>query len=243
MSGAFRLEIHDVLSSTSDRAIALAQAGAPPWTAVLARVQTAGRGRHGRRWLGLTGNLFLSVVLDPRVASRTTWWSFAAAVATVEAIVPWLVDPGDLRLKWPNDLLLDGAKVGGILIETGGQGGVVGEWAVAGIGVNLVSAPAGAGQPAIALAARSATVPTAEALARAILRRLHSWAKDLAVSKDPGAVLSAWQGFAVATGTELTVRVGGATLQGRYLGLDADGALILQTSDGARRSVVAGEVL
>lgn len=233
-----RLEIHDVLPSTSDRAIALAQAGAPPWTAVLAREQTAGRGRHGRRWLGGRGNLFLSVVLDPRTVRQVTAWSFVAGVATADALAPLLQDPRLLRLKWPNDLLLDGAKLGGILIEAADDGA----WAVAGIGVNLHSAPKLVERATIALSAHVTTVPEAEDLARMIVQRLRAWAKVLA-GGGLAAVLSGWQHYAVASGTAMSVRLGQETLQGSFLGLGTDGALLLRMKDGDVRSVVAGEVL
>lgn len=233
-----RLEIHDVLPNTSDRAIALAQAGAAPWTAVLAREQTAGRGRHGRRWLGGRGNLFLSVVLDPRTVRQMTAWSFVAAVATADALVPLLQDPSLLRLKWPNDLLLDGAKLGGILIEAADDGA----WAVAGIGVNLHSAPEPMERPTIALSAHVTTVPEAEDLARMIVQRLQAWAEVLA-EDGLAAVLAVWQRYAVAPGTAMSVRLSQETLHGSFLGLGTDGALLLRMGDGAVRSIVAGEVL
>lgn len=242
MSLAPAFEFHDRLPSTSDRAIALAQQGAPPWTAVLAREQTAGRGRHGRRWLGGPGNLFLSVVLDPRVAPLSAWWSFAAAVATVESLSPWLDDPAALRLKWPNDLFLNGAKAGGILIEAGGSKGSEGSWVVAGIGVNLVHAPVDAGQATIALAARAPMLPPVEQIAGAIVRGLQAWAAVLAEG-GLAALLSTWQSYANAPGTPLTVRLARTTLQGRYLGLGADGALLLEAADGTRHRIVVGEVL
>ncbi|WP_157967047.1 biotin--[acetyl-CoA-carboxylase] ligase [Elioraea thermophila] len=233
-----RLEIHDVLPSTSDRAIALAQAGAAPWTAVLAREQTAGRGRHGRRWLGGRGNLFLSVVLDPRTVRLVTAWSFVAAVATADALAPLLQDPRLLRLKWPNDLLLDGAKLGGILIESADDGA----WAVAGIGVNLHSAPKPMDRPAIALSAYATTVPEAEDLARMIVQRLQAWAEVLG-GEGLAAVLAGWQCYAVAPGTAMSVRLRQETLQGSFLGLGPDGTLLLRMEDGGVRSIVAGEVL
>ncbi|MDW8444153.1 MAG: hypothetical protein RML45_07450 [Acetobacteraceae bacterium] len=157
-------------------------------------------------------------------------------------LLPWLNDPRTLRLKWPNDLLLDGAKLGGILIEAGRTNDGVRAWAVAGIGVNVVSAPEDAGQPAVALATHARSLPPVEALARGIVRRLQDWSTRLATG-GLAAVLPAWQRFAIEPGTALTIRMGETTLEGSYLGVDADGALLLQTSDGARRSVIAGEVL
>ena len=220
----------------------LARAGAQPWTAVLAREQTAGRGRHGRRWVGGRGNLFLSVVLDPHAAFQVTAWSFVAAIATADAILCLLNDPRLLRLKWPNDLLLDGAKLGGILIETGGSGPNVVDWAVAGIGVNLVAAPDNLDQPAIALCDRAAAVPSAEDLAASIVQQLQAWTAVID-SEGFGAVLEAWHQRSVGLGTPLTVRLASGMLQGRYLGLGDDGALLLEMPDGRRRSIIAGEVL
>lgn len=146
-----RIERHASLPSTSDRAMALAEAGEGAWTAVLADEQTAGRGRHGRRWLSPRGNLHLSVVLDAGAAAPGGL-GLLAGLAAGEAIAPLLPDDAAFRLKWPNDLMVAGRKLGGVLVEAGRRRDGA-PWAVAGIGVNLVAHPDEADRPAISLAA------------------------------------------------------------------------------------------
>ena len=116
----FRLECHEVLESTSTLLKQRAEAGAAEGLAIQALRQSAGRGRQGKGWESPAGNLYVSVLLRPGVALREApQWSFVAAVALAETLNPLLPKAARPRLKWPNDLLLDGAKAAGILVETG----------------------------------------------------------------------------------------------------------------------------
>lgn len=234
-----RIERHARLASTSDRAIALAEAGAAPWRAVLAEVQTEGRGRHGRRWVSPPGNLHLSVLLDPEAAPPPAL-GLLAGLAAAEAIAPCLPDATALHLKWPNDLIADGRKLGGVLVEAGTRrdGGA---WAVAGIGVNLLAHPEDADRPATSLAALGAVPPAPEALAAAIVERLRHWS-ERARTEGFGVVLAAWQRHAGPQGAPITVRLPAGPVSGRYAGLDADGALLVALEGGGLRRIVTGEV-
>jgi BirA family biotin operon repressor/biotin-[acetyl-CoA-carboxylase] ligase len=160
--------------------------------------------------------------------------SFVAALALWDALVPPL-QPERLRLKWPNDLLLDGAKVSGILLE--GQGSAV----VIGIGVNLVSAPGLPDKPTVSLAAAGIAPPPPDALldrlARAFAARRSEWRSDgFATTRD------AWLARASGLGQRLVARFGEEALTGRFEGLAEDGALELRLDDGRLRAVHAGEV-
>ncbi|MFQ3622339.1 MAG: biotin--[acetyl-CoA-carboxylase] ligase [Acetobacteraceae bacterium] len=236
-----RLELHDSLPSTNDRAIALAGGGAPPWTAVVAREQTAGRGRHGRAWIGGHGNLFLSVLLDCRLIERPSAWSLIAAIATAETVEAALTSPAAVSLKWPNDVLVDGGKIAGILIEAG-SGGAHGAWAVAGIGINLASAPREAGLSAVSLADLGVEPPDPEPLARVLVERLAHWG-EAAAREGYGRIVSAWQSRAAAAGSTVTVRLPDGPVHGRYLGLDEDGALLVRLDGGLTRRIVTGEIV
>src|SRR5215470_3181240 len=151
-----RLVTHDVLGSTNAEALRLARSGerGPLW--VVARRQTAGRGRRGRTWISEPGNLYASLLLGaPGPAEHWPELSFVAALAIYDAVVEVAaaLAPG-LAIKWPNDLLLAGKKFAGILIEaenTGGEGAVA-----VGIGVNCASHPAATDHPATDLAAAGA---------------------------------------------------------------------------------------
>ncbi len=140
----FDVRLLDSVGSTSDEALRLAREGAPHGTVVTAREQTAGRGRVGRAWASPPGNLYLSVLLrlDLPVA-RIAELSFVAALAVAETVDAFVA--GRASLKWPNDVLIDGAKVAGILIEQ--ADGV----AVIGIGVNVAHCPSGLAYPVTSL--------------------------------------------------------------------------------------------
>jgi BirA family biotin operon repressor/biotin-[acetyl-CoA-carboxylase] ligase len=234
-----RIERHASLPSTSDRAIALAEAGEDAWTAVLADEQTAGRGRHGRRWLSPCGNLHLSVVLDAGAATPGGL-GLLAGLAAGEAIAPLLSGGAALRLKWPNDLMVAGRKLGGVLVEAGRRHDDA-PWAVAGIGVNLVAHPDEADRPAISLAALGIVPPAPQTLAAAIIDRLIAWSAR-ARSEGFAAIVAAWQRHAQAPGTPVSVRLPTGPIAGRYAGLDDDGALLVALEDGRTRRVVTGEV-
>ena len=234
----FRLEVHASLPSTSDLLLRRAQAGEPEGLAILARRQTAGRGTAARRWESPEGNLYLSLLLRPAGPIREApQWALLAAVALAETLVPLLPDPGALRLKWPNDALLDGAKLAGILAEAAadGQGGIA--WLVLGIGVNLAHAPALPDRPTAAL---PPPAPAPEAFAAALLEAIGRW-RDIHARDGLAPIRTAWAGFGPAPGAPLTVRQGEGMLTGRFAGLGEDGSLLLATEAGIRR-IIAGEV-
>jgi BirA family biotin operon repressor/biotin-[acetyl-CoA-carboxylase] ligase len=234
-----RIERHASLPSTSDRAIARAEAGEAPWCAVLAETQTAGRGRHGRRWISPPGNLYLSVLLDAQ-AAVPGGLGLLAGVAIADALAPLLPASIALHLKWPNDLIADGRKLGGVLIEAGTRAGGA-SWAVAGIGVNLVAHPDDTDRPATSFAALGVASPAPDILADTILERLIAWS-GRARAEGFGVIVAAWQRRAQPPGTAITVRLPAGPVRGRYAGLDADGALLLSLEDGRMRRVVAGEI-
>lgn len=231
----WRLEVHDSLPSTSDLCIARAEAGEGPGLAVLARRQTRGRGSRGRSWTGQTGNLALSVLLHPAGALRQpAVWPFLAGLALHQA----LGGHPRLRLKWPNDILLDHAKLAGILVERGTGTGA--GWLVIGFGANLAQAPAVPGRQ-VACLADLGPAPDAEAAARRVLAALDDWQ---ATWRRDGfdAIRSCWLARAHPPGTALVVESGGIRRSGTFSGLTPDGALLLEV-DGQKRRIDTGEVL
>ena len=168
-----RVFARDAVGSTNAEAFALANAGEPAPFWIAARSQTAGRGRRGRSWTSEPGNLYASLLLsDPSPPERAAELSFVAALAAYDAVAEVAGLAGRLAIKWPNDVLCDGAKLAGILIE--GQGASV----VVGIGINCAHHPAGTPYPATDLAACGVRVSPDrlfEALASAMRRRLAQW--------------------------------------------------------------------
>jgi BirA family biotin operon repressor/biotin-[acetyl-CoA-carboxylase] ligase len=224
----------DSVGSTNDEATQLAESGAPEGTLVWAREQTGGRGRRGRRWASPRGNLYTSTILRPECsAPRAAELGFVAALAVAD-----IVPPGrDVRVKWPNDVLVDGGKVAGILLESAvGQGGRV-QHVVAGVGINVTFAPrlAEMRYPGATL---GGTVEKAlEKLATALAARLAQW-RRLGFE----TVRAAWLAKAGPLGAEVDVRLGEELVHGRFAGLDREGALLLETAAGPRK-IVSGELL
>ncbi len=234
------LEWHEAIGSTSDRLKDLARSGAPEWTAILAERQTGGRGREGRTWQSPPGGLYLSVLLRPG-AGPVSLLPLATGVAVAEAVAEFGVAG---ELKWPNDVLVSGRKLAGILAEASSASAGV-EWVVLGIGVNVAldpgSLPAELRAGVTSLHAEGAREASTVGVAAAVLARLGVWYD--AVREAPSRVVAAWRERAVPWwGSLVDVRMGGAVLCGRLVGIDDDGALVIELSDGARRRLVSGEV-
>lgn len=220
--------------STNDEAMHLAEGGAPEGTIVWAREQTGGRGRRGRHWSSPAGNLYTSTVLRPAcLAPQAVELGFVAALA-VSDVVP---EGRETRLKWPNDVMVDGGKVAGILLESAiGEGGLV-EHVVAGIGINVGFAPQLPEMRYPGASLGGSVEDALERLAHSLARRLADWRQH-----GFAAVRAQWLAKAGPLGTTVDVRLGEELVQGRFAGLDPEGALLLDTAGGPRR-IVSGELL
>ena len=229
VAGDWRFEAHAELTSTSDLCIARAEAGEPAGLVVLAERQTRARGSRGRSWAGHPGNLACSMLLRPAGDARpVAAWPFLAGLALREALAGPL-DAAPLSLKWPNDVLLDGRKLGGILVERGGgQGGGQGsDWLVIGCGANLAAAPELADRRAASLSELGPPprpLDVAHRLAAATARWCGVLERD---GFEP--IRRAWLARAHPTGTALAVRTADVQTEGTFAGLDADGALMVWT--------------
>ena len=237
------IEWRENVASTNDEMKRDARAGAPAWSAVVAERQTAGRGRQGRAWLSSAGNLFLSVLLRPRLeAGSAGVLPLTAGVAAAEAAAEWGVDA---RLKWPNDLVVGDRKLGGVLVEaSAGREGI--ESAVVGIGINLAldpdAAPSALRGTITSVRRESGRDPGVVAAAAVVLDRLAVWYDALA-RDGPPMVLGAWRARSAPWwGRAVEARCGDVVLRGVVRGLDGRGALILDLADGSQRAVLSGEV-
>ena len=226
------------VDSTMDEAARRADALAPPaW--IMAERQTAGRGRRGRRWEMPAGNFAATLVMRPGGdAAEAALRSFVAALALHEACAAATGEAGRFALKWPNDVLMDGRKLAGILLERRG------ETLLVGIGVNLAAAPPrealepGALPPAWLAETGTRIAPAAflDLLAPAFGRH-----EALLASDGFGPVRDAWLARAARLGARITARTGAETLEGRFETVDAAGHLVLATDRG-RLAVAAAEV-
>jgi len=239
----FRLVEKDEIDSTNEEAKRLACSGAEEGTLVWAHGQTAGRGRRGREWVSQRGNLFASVVLRPACAPlQAAQLTFVAALAVRDMLCMYLADGASIACKWPNDLLVKGRKISGILLEssTAGQGAV--EWLVLGVGVNLRYHPDIGGQHrATSLYAEGAGEVAAstalEQFALAFSDRRGQWLEG-----GFQAIRKAWLEHAYGLGQTARINLESASHVGSFIGIDESGALRLKGSDGAERLFSAGEV-
>jgi BirA family biotin operon repressor/biotin-[acetyl-CoA-carboxylase] ligase len=243
---AWSLQVFDSLDSTNEEVRRQAETGAAEGLAVLAKQQTAGRGRRGREWDSPPGNLFLSLLLRPRTSpAQAATLSFLTTVALLDAID--LAAPAQgtiLTCKWPNDVLVNGAKVAGILLESRtAPDGSLG-WVTVGIGVNLVWHPPheqrATPYPVTDLS-RHGIATTPEEFAQWLLARYGYWyGRWQAEGFAP--VRSAWLSRAQGIGRPVVVRLPDREMHGTFMALDDSGALLLELPDGRRQTVTAGDV-
>lgn len=225
-----RIRIVEQTGSTNADLLADASASEGDWLVALR--QSAGKGRQGRQWQSLDGNFAGSTLIrlrdgDPPPATL----ALAAGLALIEAIDA--AAPGRAtQLKWPNDLMLDGGKLGGILLER------TGDRVVAGFGVNLAAAPAIEGRATNSLGSSVTPQAFAPLLAASLARLLTAWR-----NADPAAFVDVWALRAHPIGTPITVHSApGEQLSGTFDGLAPDGALRLRLDDGRIERVHAGDV-
>ena len=236
----FTAVLRDTVGSTSDEAKALASAGAAHGPLVRAQEQTAGRGRLDRQWQSPRGNLYTSCILRPDVTpARAAELGFVAALAMAETVRALLPATVPVALKWPNDVLVDGGKVAGILLEaqSGPRGAI--DWLVLGMGINVVAAPTDTPYRAVALQPLGAVADAKlvlELLYGALAERLDDWQRS-----GFAGIRARWLALARGLGQPIEIRQGTETVEGRFVDLDPDGALVLETSDGRRR-ITTGDV-
>lgn len=232
---------YPTVDSTNDEVLRLARMGAPDGTWVVADEQTSGRGRRGRPWQSTRGNLFCTGLLrltpEDGPASHL---SFLVALALYDALSQW-VDIDRLKLKWPNDLLLDGKKVSGILLESADSGHRGERWVAAGVGVNLAVHPTDVERPAISLAGACITPPQPMAVAERLAAAVNHW-RELWRAGGFSVLRTAWLARATGLGARIEVRLPEETLFGRFLDLAEDGALLLMLDSGMVRPVHSGDV-
>lgn len=243
LAGGFRLIEVDETTSTNDLARGYAEAGEPAGLVIRAGRQTAGRGRQGRSWLSPEGNLYTSLLLRPRrPMTEVSSLSLVVGLVLCETIGDMLGGRAWPAVKWPNDVLVDGAKVAGILLEGSPdrRGGC--EWVVAGVGVNIGWAPgASVGYATTCLATLGLAEMTPAAFLAIFLERLqphfHLWDRQ-----GFAALRATWLGQAAGIDRQVVVKVGSATVSGTLVGVDETGALQVATSTGRIERFAAGEM-
>ena len=243
LPGSARLLHLAVVDSTNAEAARRAAAGQDTGLWIVADEQTHGRGRSGRSWHSPPGNLYASLLLHlgcaPAIAQQLSLVAGVAAIEALCVLAGELRRAGRLRLKWPNDILLDGAKLGGILIEStmlaGRRIGLVG------IGINLACAPPGLGRAATHLATLGPP-PDRDTVLRALVSAMQHWLSIWQEGVGFEAIRTAWLERAGPAGEPISVNAGTGPTAGTFLGLDQTGALLLRDADGGDVRFTFGDV-
>ncbi len=228
------------VDSTNEEAKRRALAGEPGPLWVRADRQIQGRGRRGNVWRSLDGNLMASLLIRPGVPpGRAVQLGYAAALAASDMLAHFAPN-ADFRLKWPNDILADGAKIVGILLEAEPNGGDS-PWLIVGIGVNLKAHPADTPYSTASLKALSAAVPEAREALRVLAGGFARW-YEVWRAQGFAPLRTAWLSRAAGLGMRVRVRLAEGETAGRFEEIDETGAMLLRLADGALRRVSAGDV-
>lgn len=236
--------VHDyaVVTSTNDEAKALLGQGAGEGVIVRAERQTAGRGRRGRPWISEPGNLYCSLILVPQCPlTQISQLSFVMGLAVGQTILPFLTEPGLLAYKWPNDLLLQGEKVAGILIETELHADQSVQACIVGMGLNVNSPPNHLNYPVTALGRHTKLKLTQDILFSALLKQINHY-YDIWRQEGFEPVRVQWMCHAYGLGQDMTIKTGHKEIQGQFMGLSPEGALQLKSRDGFLHEVVSAEI-
>lgn len=233
---------YDRLDSTNAEALRLAEAGerGPLW--VDTEQQTLGRGRSGRHWISEPGNLMTSLLFVPDAPIAVLHQlSLLAGVAVFDAISEAAAqENASIQLKWPNDLMLAGAKTGGILIESSTFAGDT--VAVIGIGLNVVEAPVVEGVPTAFLKSVLGEEVGPDRLRTSLAHRMDAWLKVWSGGQGFPSIRTAWLERGPALDTPMTIHAGNDTQTGHFAGLDEQGSLLLKSPSGEIRCYTFGDV-
>ncbi len=235
----FRLKQAPETASTNDDVKHAAEAGEAEGLVVQALRQTAGKGRWGRAWESPEGNLYASLLLRPRCPPQEAgFYTFVTALAVADTVRRFLSETS-IELKWPNDVLVEGKKISGILLEAGPSAENSVEWLVIGVGINIKRHPDEGLFAATSLDAEGASrVHAGEALETFLACFFH-W-RGVLLAGGFAPLRDAW--LAQAKKGAMTVRLSHETFEGAFAGLDEQGRLILRLPDGQERAMTVGDV-
>lgn len=241
----YHLLSYDVLDSTNEEAKRLAGGGGSHGAVIWAKRQTAGRGRMNREWVSAEGNLFVSVLLSPAKDLETcAQLSFVAAIAAAETLEGIVPDHEGVSCKWPNDILLNGKKLGGILLEAfvgADERGKPRQWVIVGVGINVDSYPEHVMFPATCLKQAGVEIISAKiVLSRFIYNFIHRY--DAWIKKGFKHIHEEWMQRAYHLDKPIEVIVGDKQAEGVFAGIDHSGRLLLRQKSGTTSTITAGDV-
>lgn len=233
---------YDACESTNllARELATEAPSHPIW--IVAGTQTSGRGRQGRKWVSESGNLYASLLFRPRLKpADLAALPFVISLAVRDSILRMGVEEGLVKCKWPNDILVSGKKVSGILIETCSEGSEDVGHVIVGIGINLLHHPQEAQFPATNLKTVSSKVTPPEQaisiLASSVKEQLDAWRID-----DFETIRQNWQACAWGLGEKHRIRTSESDYEAQLLGLNTQGGLEVSLENGEKRTIYAADI-
>ncbi|NBX03271.1 MAG: biotin--[acetyl-CoA-carboxylase] ligase [Alphaproteobacteria bacterium] len=240
----YHLLSFDELDSTNEEAKRIAKGGGHHGAVIWAKKQTAGKGRLGRTWTSSQGNLYVSILLHPnKPMAELSQLSFVSAVAAIEALDPLLPPGRRLQCKWPNDILLGGKKVGGILLESFqcGKTEKGKPWVVVGVGINVESFPSKTEFPATCLKDAGVELVSAKII---LSRFVHHFIECYNEwdTKGFAPCRRRWLKNAWGMKQRLKARLADKTIEGFAEGIDLNGSLVLQLKDGKKIQISAADI-
>ncbi len=247
LDSGYRVFAHEIIDSTNEEARRLAVAGDPGKCIVWAAEQTAGRGRRGRQWVSKRGNLFASILIRPQASlADASQLSFAAALAVKHTLEVLSDQAVEFALKWPNDVLVDGAKISGILLEGSAKPATQGgpaqtDYLIIGIGINLQHHPEDTPYPATDMITAAGISLRPEDVATKLTESFdeiyQSW-----VTNGFDTLRQQWLKAAYRLGQAIEVQQNDNRIKGIMRDLDATGALRIEVEDGKEVTIHAGDV-
>jgi BirA family transcriptional regulator, biotin operon repressor / biotin---[acetyl-CoA-carboxylase] ligase len=233
LSDGYTLHQFDSIDGTNAEAL---RSGARPGHVYIARTQSAGRGRQGRNWVSPGGNLYATICTQPPSDRNPAQLAFVAGLAVFDTVSEEAPDT-TFTLKWPNDILADGKKISGMLIEAGERGYAVG------IGINIVASPPDdeVRYPATSLRECTGITPQPYDLLTRLCHHFDTWNQRW-VTGGFEPLRAVWLASAHRMGDTIAASTGVDRIEGRFQGLDADGALVLEDAGGTVHVITAGDV-
>lgn len=240
----YHLLSYDQLDSTNAESRRLAGGGASHGAVIWAKRQSAGRGRLGREWVSSEGNLYVTVLISPTVAlEKCPQLSFVAALAVAETLEGIVPEPEKIACKWPNDVLVGGKKIAGVLLEafTTKEMGLEKQWIAVGVGINVDNFPEHVMFPATCLRAEGVELISAKIV---LSRFIHHFIAlyDTWAAKGFSPIEKAWLKRAHQLGKPVEVIVGDAQVHGVFEGIDASGCMLLRDKKKNISTIHAGDV-
>lgn len=242
MTISWTIEMHDSIPSTQDIAKGHARLGRMEGTVVQAREQTAGKGRHGRQWVSKPGNLFLSFILNPPCAAMQIGQiSVLIGLALAFTVRQCVAEDARVRIKWPNDVMINDEKCAGILLESELSGPNI-RWVIVGIGVNIAAAPPGLGTSLSLHPGRGGkSVLALEFVRRTLLGHIGALYEEWLRSGFAN-IRQEWLRQSHLRGEPVRIKIGPQIEEGIFYGIDDMGNLQIQDKNLRLRVVTAGEI-